>query len=148
MKSVLGFLLVLPLLFSTNCQSQSNFKKLSIDRVNEDRLSFATNISKNILEAQKKGGYYELNETIATSEMISGLNEAVQKESYKQIKSMFGEFRDVEFDHLIQPKEGTLYEIYRFKGAFNPEAKVEVRTVLDAEGKLAGFFVLPWQDKL
>ena len=44
--------------------------------------------------------------------------------------------------------QGPHYEIYRFKGNFDLNADVEIRTVLDAEGKLAGFFVKPWKDSL
>jgi hypothetical protein len=48
----------------------------------------------------------------------------------------------------MKPTDGTLFEIYRFRGKFNPGAEVEVRTVLDADGKLAGFFVKPWHDAM
>lgn len=48
----------------------------------------------------------------------------------------------------LKPNDGTLLEIYRFKGKFSSSANIEVRTVLDGENKLAGFFVKKWKDKI
>lgn len=87
-----------------------------------------------------------MTEEEATPKMAEVLTESIQKSSYQQIKSAFGEYQGIGFHEMTKPTDGSLYEIYRFKGQFNQGANVEVRTVLDASGRLAGFFVRPWQD--
>ena len=131
-----------------SCQSDSKYIRVDDAEINKTNLDFATTISKKMLLAQKEGGFYALTEKEATEKMVAGLNESLQKQSYQQIKSAFGEFQDIRFNQLMKPTDGTLFEIYRFKGKFNPDAEVEVRTVLDANGKLAGFFVKPWKETL
>ena len=98
--------------------------------------------------SQKDGGFYALSEEEATEKMLPGLDESLQKKSYQQIKSAFGDYQDLSFNHMMKPIDGTLYEIYRFKGNFKSGVEVEIRTVLDAHGKLAGFFVKPWKENL
>ena len=136
---------LLAILFAS-CQSNSKYERVDSSEIDQARLQFATTISKSILSAQKEGGFYLLSEEEATEKMVSGFDETLQKESYKQIKSAFGDYQHIVFDHMKKPTDGTLYEMYRFKGKFNPRVKVEVRTVLDANGKLAGFFVKPWKE--
>jgi hypothetical protein len=140
--------LAVALLLSCSAGCQSKFVKVGDSDINKARLVFATDLSKKILSAQKGGGFYNLSEVEASPEMKSALNESLQKKSYQQIKSAFGDYQDLTFDHLMKPTDGTLFEIYRFRGKFNPGADVEVRTVLDADGKLAGFFVKPWHDAM
>ncbi len=128
------------------CQSDPKFTKVENSDVDKERLAIATDISRKILSAQKNGGYYALSEAEATSKMKSGLDESLQKRSYEQIKGAFGDFNDLTFEQMMKPVDGTLFEVYRFRGEFGPGAKVEVRTILNAEGKLTGFFVKPWKD--
>jgi hypothetical protein len=76
------------------------------------------------------------------------LDENLQKQSYRQIRSAFGDYQGLDFHQLLESSSGALYKIYRFKGQFSPGAEVEVRAVLDTENKLAGFFVTSWKDSL
>lgn len=130
------------------CQSDSKFIRADESEIDKASLEFATSISRKILTAQKEESFYALSEEEATETMVTGMNESLQKQSYRSIKSAFGEYQDIRFDHMMKSTDGTLYKIYRFKGKFNPEVEVEVRTVLDAENELAGFFVKPWKDEL
>jgi len=148
MRSLIHLTIALFFTVVASCQSDPKYIKVDASEIEKDRLEIALNLSKNILSAQKEGGFYELSDKEATPKMKSGLDESLQKQSYQQIKSAFGEYQDLDFDHMMKPVDGTLYEIYRFKGKFNPDANVEVRAVLDAEGRLAGFFVKPWKDNL
>ncbi|NJX16033.1 hypothetical protein [Tamlana crocina] len=107
---------------------------------------FAKSISHKLLSSQKEGGFYELTKEEATERMIQGLNEAVQKESYKRIKQAFGNYKNLELDTIFAIKEDQTYHVFRFKGEFEVNEKVEIRTVLNLEGKLAGFFVVPWKE--
>jgi len=101
-----------------------------------------------LLTAQKKGGYYQLTSDEADEKMVSGLDEQLQKRSYFKFRSAFGDYRSLELDHALRMNNGALYVIYRFKGHFDPRANVEIRAVIDAQDKLAGFFVVPWRDKM
>ena len=130
------------------CQTNPNYERIDEKDIDSKKLEFATDLSNNILSAQKIGSFYTLSDKEATSEMRTGLNELVQKQSYVQIKSLFGEYENLSFDHLMTSGEGTKYEIYRFRGKFNLNKEVEVRVVLDESGKLAGFFVKPWNDQI
>ncbi|XCF06319.1 hypothetical protein ABI125_00300 [Tamlana crocina] len=105
---------------------------------------FAKSISHKLLSSQKEGGFYKLNEEEATQRMVEGLNEAIQKETYKKIKQAIGHYKSLELDTVFQIKQDKSYQVYRFKGNFESKKKVEIRTVLDLEGQLAGFFVVPW----
>ncbi len=145
----LAHLIIAMFLYSfASCQSPSKYEKADASDIEQERLDFAKRISDQLLSAQAKGGFYQLTEEEADSKMISGLDEALQRKSYQQINGAFGAYQGLTFDHLMRPTDGTLYEIYRFKGRFNPKAEVEVRTILNADGKLAGFFVKPWRDEL
>ena len=89
-----------------------------------------------------------LNSEEATEKMPSSLDESLQRKSYQQLKGALGDYQDLSLYHMMKPNDGTSYEIYRFNENFKPGVKVEIRTVLDANGKLGGFFVKPWNDNL
>lgn len=139
------FLFVFTLL---NCHSQGERTQITPSNLNKEQLEFARDLSEKILQKQKDGGYYILTETEATSAMVAGLNETVQKEAYKKVRSIYGDYKGVKFVTLVRRTEGADLNIYRFKGLFETNADVEVRTVLNADGKLAGFFIKPWNEKL
>ena len=52
------------------------------------------------------------------------------------------------YPFYFQSINGNKLLIYRFKGYFDSNIDVEVRTVLNFEGKLAGFFIKPWKEEL
>ncbi len=140
------------LLFSLSllgCQAQQDYVKVEDSEVDKNKLEFATSISDQILSAQKDGGFYALSNEEAIEAIVTGLDEKLQKDTYTQIKSLFGDYQGLEFDHLMRSVGEPSYEIYRFKGIFEkPDSEIEVRAVLDSKGKLAGFFIKPWQQQL
>lgn len=142
-KAILLFLGVLVV----GCQNQQKQAKDQLLVQEQLQVEFAKNISDKLLSSQKAGGYHKLNEEEATQSMIDGLNKAVQIESYKKIKRAFGDYESLEIDTVFQIKEDQPYHVFRFRGRFEANEKVEVRTVLDLKGKLAGFFVLPWKEE-
>lgn len=147
-RLILTFTIALATLF-TFCQNKPDFEKVDSSAIDSIRLHFVTKLADQILMAQKQGRFYQLGESEATNEMITGLSERAQKQAYLQVEGLYGAYRKVEFDHLMKSKSEPLYEVYRFKGHFNmKEAEVEVRAVLNAEGKLAGFFIKPWSEEL
>ncbi len=148
MNKLIYLLLISFSLTLTNCQSQTDYVKANTSDIDKEELSLAKNLSNKILTEQKKGGYYILSSDEATSKMSEGLNEALQKKSYEQIKSMFGDYKGLKFESLMIGTKGNKYKIYRFKGYFDSESDVEVRAVLNNQKKLAGFFVKPWKENL
>ena len=128
-----------------SCQNKkSNDGKDHYSNLEKERIEYAKTLSNKILTAQKNGGFYNLSEKEASLKMINGLNESLQKASYKQIKSIFGDYKSLEFESLVQTK----YKVYRFKGNFESNSNVEIRTVLNSKGKLEGFFIKPWKAAL
>ncbi|MEQ9300135.1 MAG: hypothetical protein RIF33_16295 [Cyclobacteriaceae bacterium] len=145
-KYLFTFLITLCFLALVGCESKVRFAKAAETEVDPTKLSKITGLSKRILAAQRAGGYYALTEEEATADMINGLTESVQKSAYEQVSSVFGDYQGIEFDHLMKATDGRLVELYRFRGQFAPGAEVEVRAVINAKGKLAGFFIKPWND--
>jgi len=132
-----------------SCSNSSNkYDVVSNENINQEKLEFAKLISHKLLSEQSKGNHYVLTKAEATSKMVKGLNKEKQISSYEYISGKYGSYQDLKFNQLLKPSDGTLYETYRFKGVFSSNANVEVRTTLDGNGKLAGFYVMDWKDSL
>ena len=148
MKKIFRLLIILLVTTTVSCQSSSDFKKVDESELNQEDIESVRQLSEKILTAQKNGGHYNLSENEAIKEMVDGLNETVQKQSYQQIKNLFGDYQNLKFESLMESEKGRKLKIYRFKGFFESESDTEIRTVVNDEGKLAGFFVKPWKDGL
>jgi hypothetical protein len=130
-------------------QEATGFERIADAGINPQRLDFVTSLSDRILKAQQGGGYYQLSEQEADVAMRSGLNEAVQKQAYSQLSRSFGEYTGLVFDELLVPVDGAFYEVYRFRGQFGANGSgIEIRAILNPEGKLAGFYYKPWKNQL
>lgn len=150
MKKNILFLLITSIVLLNSCQAkkekENNLKKENkiepASKIDKEELLFAKDLANNILTKQKNGSFYELSREEATIKMVEGLNETVQKNAYKQVESLFGDYKDLTFNSLVIGKHNI--KIYRFKGIFESNADIEVRVVLNATKKLAGFFIKPW----
>lgn len=140
--------LIFFVLTSVSCQSKSEYVKVIESELDYDKIENTKNLSDKILTAQKNGGYYSLSKNEATIQMIEGLNESVQQESYKKIKTLFGDYKDLKFNSLMESTGENKLMIYRFKGIFESGTDVEVRAVLNVKGELAGFFIKQWNERL
>ena len=147
MKQLLLILWVLP--FYALPQAEAGYTRVHKDSINTHRLAFVSSLADRILTAQQGGGYYPLNAHEADVTMRKALNEAVQKQAYSQLSRSFGEYQGLIFDELLVPLEGIAFEIYRFRGQFGSSGMgVEIRAVLNPEGRLAGFYYKPWRERL
>ncbi len=147
MKKLLLLLLAMPMLGIG--QAEQNFERIPDAEINPQRLAFVSSLTDRILLAQQGGGFYRLSAQEADVAMQNGLTEAIQKQAYAQLKGTFGEYQGLVFDEMLIPREGTSYEIYRFRGQFGSSGTgVEIRAVLNPEGKLSGFYYKPWNDRL
>lgn len=80
----------------------------------------------------------------ATAEMQAGFTADVQRKSNAALREPFGKFENLDFSEAWKKSD---YTILRFKAQFaNTEKKLEIRVVLDANNKIAGFFIKPWSD--
>ena len=147
MKQLLFLFVLCPLLGLS--QEAIQYRRIPDAQVDQQRLAFVTSLSDRILTAQQGGGYYRLSEQEADVAMRNGLSESVQKMAYEQISSAFGQYQGLVFEQLLVPDKGTAYEIYRFRGQFgNNGSGIVIRSVLNPEGKLAGFYFKPWKGRL
>lgn len=132
-----------------SCQSGENYVPVPENEIDSKKLEMANAMADKLLMAQKAGKAYVLSPEEAIPEMLTGLSEKRQKDSYAQIKRIFGDYQDIRFDHMMRSTSAELIEVYRFKGNFDrSESDVEVRVVFNNKSKLAGFFVRPWRKKL
>lgn len=143
------YLAIIFLLLIISCgDKNSKFVVVSNENIDKEKLEFAKLISHKLLSEQSRGGYYEITKEEATSKMVIGLNKEKQLTSYESISGEFGNYQDLQFYQLLKPKDGTLYETYRFKGKFTSGADVEIRTTIDGNGKLAGIYILKWKENI
>lgn len=147
MKVFKTIIILLSLVVLSSCKDKTTASTNPVIQ-NKDHLAIATNMAKTILEKQKAGLFHELKKENATIAMVTGLTEERQKSSYQKIKGLFGDYQSLEFHSVKGITQKEKLEIYRFKGNFEQSDDVEVRVVLNSNGKLAGFFILPWKDTL
>ena len=148
--SKLNLILVFSLFLGISaCISQNDFARVDESELDTQKITYASELADRILKAQKEGGYYAFQENEATEQMIDGLNEKAQKKSYMSIRAIFGDYEDLEFDHMMKSKSGSYIGVYRFKGSFKEQkSDVEIRVVLNDQDQLAGFFIRPWRESL
>lgn len=90
-----------------------------------------------------------LSETEAIPQVAKGFTREMQISAYETIRPVFGDYKSMEFEEAWKMEADQLYTIYRFRGRFDGTAeRPEIRIVMNKEGKLAGFWVRPWEDGL
>ena len=129
--------------------TQQSYEKLPETGISQTELRQAISLGEKLLLGQKSGNIYILSEDEAIPEVAKGLTEGVQQSSYENIRSMYGEYESMQFAEAWKLEADQFYTIYRFKGTFGATSdKPEIRMVLDREGKLAGFWIRPWEDDM
>ena len=139
----------LALAFTLGAIDQVSYQELDEGQIVQTELRQAISLAEKLLLGQKSGEIYILSEEEAIPEVAKGLTEGVQVSSYENISSMFGDYESMQFAEALTMKTDQSYTLYRFKGTFSETSeKPEIRVVLNKEGKLAGFWIRPWQDDL
>lgn len=139
----------LVLAFTTGALAQVSYQKLDEGQIVQTELRQAISLAEKLLLGQKSGEIYILSEEEAIPEVAKGLTDGVQASSYENISSMFGDYESMQFAEALTMKTDQVYTLYRFKGTFSETSeKPEIRVVLNKEGKLAGFWIRPWEDDL
>lgn len=140
---LITFLLAISALSSCS----QDFEKLSKDKSDEKKVEIAENFYKGWYSNLKAGNEIKFGDEL-TAEMKSVL-EVQQKPIFDQVSTQFGDFISMEYAESWMAKNLESMEIIRFKGTFDKSDKVlEIRVVVDDEGKIAGFYIKPWLDPL
>jgi len=132
-----------------SCGLSDKFEIIDSSKLDSKKIAFSKDLALKIMEGEKSGHYYILNETEAETAMVKGLTCDLQKSSYEEISKMFGEFDSIQFTEAWGQTNGDKNIIYRFKGYFNATTEhPEIRVVLSSKYKLTGFFIKPWNKNL
>ena len=143
MKNVFLALLLIGC-YSINGQ---DFKKLDDKSIDTKQMEFAKKFANAYFLKQISGSYYQFNTDEATDDMIRLLTAEKQKQAYTQVKSGFGEFKSLAYAQAWSDSNSKMV-IYRFTGIFGNGNKLEIRVVLNQQGKIAGLFIKPWAENL
>lgn len=98
------------------------------------------------LHERCKSGKFEPLGDEATPAMREGLTPDKQKAACESMRAMFGDFQSLTYAETWRVQG---LNVYRFKGKFSKTSDTpEIRVVLDAQSKLSGLWVKPWNDTL
>ncbi len=85
----------------------------------------------------------------ATEEFRNGFTAEVQRRSHQTIRQLFGAFEGLDYVETRSTEDQPHLLIHRFKGRYGAASRsLEVRVVLDRDGKLAGLWIKPWQEQM
>jgi len=124
-----------------------DFKKLDDKSIDTKQMEFSKKFANAYFSKQISGSYYQFNQDEATDDMVRLLTEEKQKQAYAQVKSGFGEFKSLAYAQTWSDINLKML-IYRFTGIFGDNNILEIRVVINPQGKIAGFFIKPWTENL
>ncbi len=113
--------------------------------VNQAQKAAAQKAVHDVLTAWKAGSYTPLSNAF-TAEVKTALPPEKQRQSYTQMKALFGDYQSMAFAEAYNfAQKGQNYVIYRFRGNFTGTTdRPEIRITMDSSGKVAGFYARPW----
>ncbi len=138
--------LVLSVALALGACNSTSFEKIPAQQVSESQKKAAEEWATKTLTAWDKGEYPQVGQE-AIREFRAGHNDEKRARAiHKFVKGKVGKFQSLSFQEALrsQPPQTV---VYRFKGDYE-RGEPEVRVVFDLEGKLAGFFIKPWHDKM
>jgi hypothetical protein len=125
------------------------FTKVPDSSVNPEHVEKANRIMGSLYTKWQDGTFEHVGEEF-TAEMQKGLSPELQKQSFEQIRAMFGDYRGMTFVEALTARfllpKGT---VYRFKGMYSRTSEnPEIRVVFDSDGKISGLWLKPWNDEM
>jgi hypothetical protein len=123
-----------------------SFEKSPEARVDQRQKAAAETWATEILRAWSQDQYPPPDSSLS-DEMKPGQSEAHQKESDKEIESLFGDFKSMTYVET-RTSIPARFVIYRFRGTFTKSDQTEVRMVYDLDGKIDGFWIKFWRDAM
>jgi hypothetical protein len=144
-STVLSFCILI--ISSLNLFSQ-DFKKVPEPEVNKENLQIAEGFVKSYFNKAKTGEYYQF-QNEAIDALKNQLTKENQKAIYQQLKSQFGDYKDLAYSETYMTGNSSAIQLFRFKSDFSgTKEKLEIRVVLNGDKKIAGFWIKPWDDVL
>ncbi|HEY3352410.1 MAG TPA: hypothetical protein VGQ83_04110 [Polyangia bacterium] len=140
--ALLPLLVALPL---AGCGTR--YDRVPADQVDPARRTTAEELATRILTAWNKHEYPFLGAEATAEFRRAHNNAAAQKAAAANIEKRAGRFQSLAFAEELRSRPPQ-HDVFRFKGTFSDVSPVEVRVVLDPEGKVSGFWVRPWHDEL
>lgn len=143
-----GIILGLALACSSMGCGKPQLDKVAEAQVDATKKANAEAMGTKILSAWAKDEYPLLGDEAAEPFRKAHNAEDAQRAADKSIEKEIGSFLTMTYHETLRTKDGKM-DVFRFKATFD-KSKVasEVRVVLDAQGKLTGFWVKPWKDQL
>lgn len=127
--------------------STTTFEKVPEDKVDTKQKAAAAAFGNTTLTSWAKDEYSALGDE-ATAQFRAAQDEAGQKVADKALEGQLGDFVSMEYFETVKSNPPA-HVVYRFKGKFSDnKAPHEVRVVYDLEGKIGGFWIKPWLDKM
>jgi hypothetical protein len=140
------FLIVTVMLSMFSCSQ--DLKKVPENAADHSRIQIAQKFAEAYMEKSKEGTFYTFGDEV-TETLKNLLTKENQQSLYQQLISQFGDYLSLAYAETWKQKSSPDMLIVRFKASFSNSVKVlEVRVVLDAQNKIAGFWIKPWNDLL
>ena len=115
--------------------------------VNKAQKDTAEKYAQATLSSWAEDKYPEPPETLSPG-MRQANSPASQKSADKALEAEIGDFKSMTYVEAVRSVPAQ-FVLYRFKGTFSKGAQpLEVRVVFDTDGKISGFWVRPWKDKI
>ena len=135
------------LVFGASC-TRSPVIVIPPDKIDQHQLANAERIGRRLMMAWRDGVYESLNEEFSP-DMQTALSPRAQRAAANQIRAMFGDFEDMKFVEAVRLRNSPGMTIYRFRGKFSATgSNPEIRVVLDAHGRVTGFWCLKWRRRI
>jgi len=125
------------------------FSKIPQSEVSAGYVEKSSQVMDSLYAKWQNGTFEPLGDEF-TPEMQKALTPELQKQSFEQIRSIFGDYRGMTFVEALTARcllpRGT---VYRFKGTYSRTAEQpEIRVVFDSQGKISGLWLKPWGDEM
>jgi hypothetical protein len=126
---------------------QTACSKLDESQVDAEMKEKACELGSNLFLSYEKEEFKLMGDE-ATEEMQGIFTIEKQKKDHKAIKQAYGAFESMYYiETWINESAGLI--IFRFRANFSGITnKPEVRVVFDNDGKLSGFWLMPWKDEI
>lgn len=140
--------LVLPMVLamSLGC-TQTKFETIPEAQVDQTQKATAEKFGADTLSAWARNEYPKVSIPADPKFKEGQDDEAKQKAADKSIEAAAGDFVSMTFHEAVKTDPPNLV-VYRFKAKFTKKDPMEVRVVFDSGGKIGGFWIKPWNDKI
>ena len=131
------------------CASSWLFTKIPESNVDSGYVERSTQLVGSLYDKWQNGTFEPVGDEF-TTEMQKGLSPELQKQSFEQIRAIFGDYQGMTFVEVLTARflfpRGT---VYRFKGSYSrASAQPEIRVVFDSAGKVSGLWIKHWKDEI